>query len=81
MKRFASFKKMRSLAGVDDDDALSMVDDPSICGQPLDPASIGEDGEPSCQSVPVPLDLCAFYPHEAGLDGVHLHGKSIFSCG
>ena len=73
MQRFARFKQMCPLAGIDHDDTVRMVDDPRINRQPLGPVPVGKDGELARQSVPAAFDLRGFCSDEAGLDGVNLH--------
>jgi hypothetical protein len=68
MKGGPGFEQMRSLAGVDDNDTFSMLDNPYVCGQPFGPVLISEDGEPSSQPVSAPFDLRALYPDGTGPD-------------
>jgi hypothetical protein len=71
MIRPPGFEQMRSLAGVDDDNTLTVLDRPSIRWQPLGPVPVGENAELSRNSAMSPsLDLRGFYFDEAGLDGV-----------
>ena len=70
MERFAGLELMRPLARVHHDHAFGMVDDPRIRGEPSSPPSVREHSEPALQSASVPLDLRAFDPDGAGLDGV-----------
>jgi hypothetical protein len=61
MKGPPGFEQMRPLAGADNDETFFMLGDPCVCRQPLGPAQVGENGEPSSQSVSAPLDLRALY--------------------
>ncbi len=70
MKRFAGLEQMRSLARVHHDHAFGMVDDPRIRGEPPGPLSVRKHAEPALQPPSAPLDLRAFDPNGAGLDGV-----------
>jgi hypothetical protein len=56
-----------------------MLNGPRVYRQPLRPVPIGKNGELASQSVSAPFDLRAFYSHEAGLDGMDLHGDVSFS--
>jgi hypothetical protein len=47
VKRMRALKEMCSLAGVDDDHALWMVDDPCIRRKPVGPVFVDEYPEPS----------------------------------
>jgi hypothetical protein len=51
MKGGPGFEQMRSLAGVDDNDTFSMLDNPYVCGQPFGPVLISEDCEPSSRAL------------------------------
>lgn len=81
MVRRPCFEQMRSLASVDYDDTFLVLDRPSVRRQPLGPVPVGENGKPSCQPVPVSLDLRTFYFNEAGLDCVNTHGSISLVCG
>src|SRR5579872_2406812 len=80
MIRPSGLQQMRSLAGVDDNNALTVFDRPCIRWQPLGPVSVRKNGQLSRNPVmPVSFDLCAFYFDEAGLDRVYLHGWNLRS--
>src|SRR5262245_42456710 len=76
MQRPAGFQQMRSLPGVDHDDAIAMLDRPCIGRQPVGPSAISEDGKHPRLSPPAPFDLRGLDADETGLDGVNLHGHS-----
>jgi hypothetical protein len=70
MKRFTGLEQMRPLTRIHHDHAFGMVDDPRIRGEPSGPLSVREHSEPASQSASASLDLRAFDPDGAGLDGV-----------
>src|SRR5216684_3241396 len=65
---------MRTLPGVDHDDAFRMIDDPCVSRQPAGPVPVGKNRKPPRQAVPLPLDLRGLDPDEPGLNGVDFHG-------
>src|SRR4249919_2276217 len=68
------FEQMNSLSGIDDDDALWMLDCPDVGWQPLSPIRVGENGQLSSKSVPAPRNLRSFYFNGASLDCMNTHG-------
>src|SRR6266704_6132071 len=64
---------MRTLPGVDHDDAFRMIDDPCVSRQPAGPVPVGKNRKPPRQAVPLPLDLRGLDPDEPGLNGEDLH--------
>src|SRR3981189_550403 len=72
---------MRTLPGVDHDDAFRMIDDPCVSRQPAGPVPVGKNRKPPRQAVPLPLDLRGLDPNEPGLNGVDLHdGQEPAKC-
>src|SRR6266478_10248496 len=72
---------MRSLPGVDHDDAFRMIDDPCVSRQPAGPVSVGKNRKPPRQAVPLPLDLRGLDPDESSLNGEDLHdGQEPAKC-
>src|SRR6266478_1131164 len=65
---------MRTLPGVDHDDAFRMIDDPCVSRQPAGPVPVGKNRKPPRQAVPLPFDLRGFDPDEPRLNGVDFHG-------
>jgi len=65
---------MRSLACIDDDDTVAMLDGPGISWQPIGPVSVGEDGELPRQAMSTACNLCRLDPDRTGLDGMDLGG-------
>jgi hypothetical protein len=58
------------LAGVDDHDALPVLDRPGISRQPFGPNAVGENGKLSAKTESAALSLRGFYFNGAGLDGI-----------
>src|SRR6266566_7266937 len=72
---------MRTLPGVDHDDAFRMIDDPCVSRQPAGPVPVGKNRKPPRQAVPLPLDLRGLDPNEPGLNGEDLHdGQEPAKC-
>src|SRR6195256_5258833 len=72
---------MRTLPGVDHDDAFRMIDDPSVSREPAGPVPVGKNRKPPRQAVPLPLDLRGLDPDEPGLNGENLHdGQEPAKC-
>jgi len=73
MQRSAGFEQVHTLAGVDDDHAFRMFNDPGIRGKPLCPLPIVQHRQPSTQPASPAFHLRSLDPDGAGLDGVDLH--------
>jgi pimeloyl-ACP methyl ester carboxylesterase len=73
MERSAGFVQVHPLAGVDDDDAFGMLDDPGIGWKPGCPVLIGHDREPAPQPASTALRLRRLDPNGAGPNGVEFH--------
>src|SRR6266852_8658570 len=72
---------MRTLPGVDHDDAFRMIDDPCVSRQPAGPVPVGKNRKPPRQAVPPPLDLRGLDADEPGLNGEDLHdGQEPVKC-
>src|SRR6266513_3659721 len=72
---------MRTLPGVDHDDAFRMIDDPCVSRQPAGPVPVGKNRKPPRQAVPLPLDLRGLDPDEPSLNGEDLHdGQEPAKC-
>src|SRR5882757_10645304 len=72
---------MRTLPGVDHDDAFRMIDDPCVSREPAGPVPVGKNRKPPRQAVPLPLDLRGLDPDEPGLNGEDLHdGQEPAKC-
>jgi hypothetical protein len=71
---------MRALAGIDHDDAVAMRDRPRISRQPIGPIAIGENGEPSRQTMAAAFDLRGLDADGAGLNGVYFPSARNNGC-
>jgi hypothetical protein len=73
MQRTRLLEQMRALSGIDDDQAILMLDQPGIGRQPAGPIAIGGDGQHAKGIRSAPFNLRGLDPNPAGLNGMHLH--------